>query len=394
MIARLRPGGAALGAVAIALWASVPQGAAATCVAPGAWAVPRSGKPAAATADQIFERAASRSVVLLGEVHDRAEHHRWQLHTLAALHARRSQIAIGFEMFPRRVQPVLDRWVAGELTEAQFLQQSDWARVWGFDASRYLPLFHFARMHRVPMIALNVERSLVREVAARGFDAVPEARREGVGRPEPPPAAYVRYLLEVFGDHDPQKRGAGLDDPAFRRFVESQTLWDRAMAEAIRDAQRRRPGRQTIAIVGRGHALSGAMPHQLRALGIADAMTLLPWEQDADCAGLDPALADAVFGIAPHRPDAAEERRPRLGVALTAAEAGVRIEDVSADSVAAAAGLKAGDVLLAIAGRKATSVADVTGAIARQAPGTWLPLRVRRDGTEIDIVAKFPPAAH
>jgi uncharacterized iron-regulated protein len=63
---------------------------------------------------------------------------------------------LGLEMFPRRAQPVLDRWVAGELTEAELLTQTEWSKVWGFDPSLYLPLFEFARMNRVPMVALNV----------------------------------------------------------------------------------------------------------------------------------------------------------------------------------------------------------------------------------------------
>src|SRR6476661_7162271 len=51
------------------------------------------------------------AVVLLGESHTDVEHHRWQLHTLAALHGRGGNIVIGFEAFPRRLQPVLDEWI-------------------------------------------------------------------------------------------------------------------------------------------------------------------------------------------------------------------------------------------------------------------------------------------
>jgi len=36
------------------------------------------------------------------------------------------------------------------------------------------------------------------------------------------------------------------------------------------------------------------------------------------------------------------------------------------------------------------SAEDLMEVVARQAPGTWLPLSIRRDGQEIDIIAKFP----
>lgn len=83
--------------------------------------------------DDVIDELASRSVVLLGETHDDDGHHRWQLDTVTALADRRQDIALGFEMFPRRVQPVVDRWSGGQLDEASFLAAVDWPRIWGFD---------------------------------------------------------------------------------------------------------------------------------------------------------------------------------------------------------------------------------------------------------------------
>ena len=45
---------------------------------------------------------AKRGVVLLGESHDQAEHHRWQLHTIAALFSHRPGMVLGFEMLDRK----------------------------------------------------------------------------------------------------------------------------------------------------------------------------------------------------------------------------------------------------------------------------------------------------
>ncbi|HSM19947.1 MAG TPA: ChaN family lipoprotein, partial [Hyphomicrobiales bacterium] len=142
--------------------------------------------------------AAENSVVLLGESHDKVDHHRWQLHTLAALHGRVEELVIGFESFPRRVQPVLDDWVAGDLTAEAFLETVEWEKVWGFDPGLYMPLFQFARLHKVPMVALNVERGLVSRVGEEGWAAIPEAEREGVSDPAPASEAYERRLVHVY----------------------------------------------------------------------------------------------------------------------------------------------------------------------------------------------------
>ena len=136
--------------------------------------------------------------MLLGESHTDVDHHHWQLHTLAALHGRGGNVVIGFEAFPRRLQSVLDDWVAGKLTDEAFLKASEWRQVWGYDAALYMPLFQFARLNRIPMIALNVERTLVSQVGQQGWEAVPVAEREGLSDPAPASAAYQRELARVF----------------------------------------------------------------------------------------------------------------------------------------------------------------------------------------------------
>jgi uncharacterized iron-regulated protein len=367
--------------------------AARDCVPLGTWVVPSAQGPTRASARAVLMSASKRSVVLLGELHDRAEHHRWQLQTMAALHVLRENLMLGFEMFPRRVQSVLDRWVAGELSETEFLKQSDWAEVWGFESADYLPLFHFARLNRIPMLALNVERNLVREIGRKGVDAVPESLREGIGRPAAPPHTYVAELHAIYLEHpEAQAKESGLDDPAFLRFVNAQLTWDRAMAEAIRGALERHPGRQMVAVMGRGHTAAGAVPHQLRDLGVTDVAVLLPWENDMQCERLVVQLASAVFGVAAPQPGRQRGARPRLGVMLAAQDGGaVRIDRVVSGSIAESAGIRGGDVVLTAAGATVNTILDVQRAVSRQAPGTWLPLRVRRDGAEIDLIAKFPP---
>jgi S1-C subfamily serine protease len=142
--------------------------------------------------------------------------------------------------------------------------------------------------------------------------------------------------------------------------------------------------------MGSRHIVHGyGVPHQLKDLGETDVATLVPWDRDADCKDLVAGYADAVFGVA--APVAAADRRPRLGVYLEQAAEGVRIRQVEKGSIAEASGVRAGDVVLEIAGRPVKRTGDVAGAVQRQAPGTWLPLKVKRGPDTVELVAKFPP---
>lgn len=384
--------GAALSA-SLMLMASA-SALAAECVPVGAWVAlnPSGLKPVAS--NELLARLARQSVVLLGESHDSAEDHRWQLQTLTAFHALRPDMVLAFEMFPRRVQSVLDRWVAGDYTEAQFLKAVDWNHVWNFESRLYLPIFSFARMNRVPMVAMNVGRALVRAVRATGLDAVAAELREGITKPAAPSAAYVDALIEVYRDHladaSPEK-AVDRKDPAFLRFVESQQLWDRAMAQAIAQAAARASAPLVVGILGRGHVVQGhGVPHQLRDLGVKNISSLLPSAQAADCKELVAGYADAIFGVAADARTETAAERPRLGVRIETTGGDLRVAAVEKDSIADAAGVRDGDIVSEAAGVVVKEFAQLIAIIQRQAAGTWLPLKVRRQNETLELIAKFP----
>lgn len=47
-------------------------------------------------------------------------------------------------------------------------------------------------------------------------------------------------------------------------------------------------------------------------------------------------------------------------------------------------------MLLEIAGQPVKNFMTVRTAVQRQAPGTWLPIKVKRGDAELEIVARFP----
>ncbi len=362
------------------------------------WLDPDSGD--AISSASLLERMSRSRIVLLGEAHTSAPHHRWQHYMLAALHARNPNMMVGFEMLPRRVQSVLDDWSAGRIDEDQFLERSDWQKVWGYDPGFYLPLLHFARLNRLPTIALNVDRELISRVGEQGWDEIDPAEREGVSDPAPASEAYRRSLAELYaykatlgqggdGIHAEPDLDKVLASDDFNRFVEAQLTWDRAMAEALAAAHRRDPSALVVGIVGRGHLEYGfGIPHQLADMGIDDVDVLLPLDADVNCHPLPPNLATAVFVVDVE--EQAAPPRPRLGVMIESGGDGVRVMQVVENSVAEKSGLRDGDLIVSAAGFATRTTTDLIEVIQRQAPGTWLPLELKRGDETLELIARFP----
>ena len=387
--------GASLSVLALATSRS-ERIAPAACSETGRWLSFNGKQVRAVTATGVIADAASKEVVLLGEQHDVEDHHRWQLQVLSALHAQRPDLVIGFEMFPRRVQPVLDRWVAGKMSTREFLAQAEWDQIWNFPPQFYLPLFEFARINRIPMLALNVDQKLARAISEKGWESVPITEREGVGRAAAPSPAYREFLRDMHRVHAAERgqshgRQGGKSEPPFENFVAAQLIWDRAMAEAL--AKPLRAGSEgrplVVGIMGSGHIRFGhGVENQLRDLGIRHVASLLPASLQGECQNLQAGLADAIF-VLPEKPQTVPEP-PRLGVTLEDDNKGLRIAQVQPGSLAEKSGLQAGDRILEMAGRPSTNSNEAVTVIRRQPPGTWLPLRVARNDTQLDVVVRFP----
>ena len=369
------------------------------------WLDPASGAEIAPR--KLFDRLANKPIVLLGEVHDNRAHHRWQHYLLAALHSRNANMMVGLEMLPRRVQTALDDWSQGKLDDAAFLEQSEWNELWGYDANLYLPLLHFARMNRLPTIALNIDRQLVSKVGAEGWHSLEASERMGLSDPAPASADYRRRLGELYA-YKLQIRGHSQDavsdsdqdlqeimqSEEFSNFVDAQLTWDRAMAEALAAAHRRDPEALIVGIIGRGHLEYGhGIPHQLADLGIDDVGVLLPVDADEACQALSAELvgadlADAVFVVETQVDE--DEPRPRLGVMIDSGDSGVRVMEVVPGSVAERAGILAGDIIQEAAGFEVETTGQLIDVIQRQAAGTWLPLKILREDENRELIVRFP----
>lgn len=181
------------------------------------------------TREQFLTKASAARVVYLGEHHDREADHRAQLQLLEVLRPD----AVGFEMFERPEQPLLDRGSLEEIEKA-------WR--WGFPWPMYAPLMSWGKDNGARLLALNAPRDEVRKVA-RGEVPIPPELLPG-------PPEYREKLRQVWAQHKGPADG-------FERFFMAQCLWDETMAESLALYLENEPEARVAVIVGAGHVEHG-----------------------------------------------------------------------------------------------------------------------------------------
>lgn len=115
------------------------------------------------TAAQLASKLQKYDVVFFGEYHDQSEIHQYELELLEAMYkAKGAKLALSMEMFEADNQSKLNNFLAGTLSEEDFLAAS---RPWPNYRTDYAPLINFAKEKKMPVIAANVPRFLAAHVA-------------------------------------------------------------------------------------------------------------------------------------------------------------------------------------------------------------------------------------
>lgn len=242
--------------------------------------------------EEVIDDLKGVRLVFMGELHDNMGHHQAQLQVIRALHEQGVPVAIGLEMFRTENQEVLDRWVAGELSEEEFLKLylDNWS-MW----TEYRDIFLEARDRKIPMVGLNIPRKITQQVARSGFASLsPQDLGELPGRVRcDVDQKYKDYIRRVLGGHFH-------DNATFNNFCEAQLLWDSAMADALLNYLETDPSRTVVVLAGSGHAWKYGIPEQVsrevelpyRVLlpeipGRVSAETITPEEADYLMMGLE-----------------------------------------------------------------------------------------------------------
>ena len=345
---------------------------------------------------QMLDAVGDARIVYVGETHDNPASHRLELQVLKALADRHpGRQALGMEMFARSQQAALDRWSAGKLDEKAFLKESGWHEDWTMDFAYYRDLLNFARERRIPVIALNTEKSLVAKVRRTPLDQLDAADKAALPEMDLSDPYQRGMVTAVFGDHS--HGGMAIDV-----FLRGQTLWDETMAEsAARYLASPAGADMHLMVVAGGYHVSYGFGIPRRVFRRFPASYVLLGGQEID---IPADKRDRLMNVEPpefpmvpydYLTYLAYEDLPdkavRLGVMFEPGRGGrgLLVKNVAPASNAERAGLKSGDLLLALDGAPLAESFDLVYAVQQKRPGDHASLKLERDGRVLQVDVLF-----
>jgi uncharacterized iron-regulated protein len=205
------------------------------------------------TFEHMAARLAGAKVVFFGEQHDDPRTHAAEVELLHALARSGRPVVVSLEMFERDVQEALDDYLAGRISEAEFLGRS---RPWPRYATDYRGIVELAKARGWRVLAANVPRPMASAVGRAGLTvldtlSVPGRRNAARELSCPRDDYRARFLAEMrahsAGSGAAPQPGDTLPTAVAERFYLAQCVKDETMAESIVRALRDAP-RSAIAV--------------------------------------------------------------------------------------------------------------------------------------------------
>lgn len=197
----------------------------------------KTGRPV--SLNEWLEGLAGYDVIYLGEEHHNQSHIEAALRVLQVLVNRGRRPVLAMEMFDWQGQPALDGYLLSkEPARLEFLEQVGWKRTWGGAFEDYEPLVQFAKDQRLPVLAMNPPKPLIRQVAKLGLAQAtdqPEWRQWGMEQETivDDPAYRSRILSQLQACH-----GGGAPED-YQTMYDASMVRDEGMAKTVAAAVNR-----------------------------------------------------------------------------------------------------------------------------------------------------------
>lgn len=197
--------------------------------------------------EQLIEKLRTFRIIMLGESHTNEQHHTVQLNVIRGLVAAGEKVCLALEMFNPAQNQVLANYISGQITEEEFLDQSDYFNTWGHNYRYYQPIFDYARANQVKMFGVNTKHEYTSKIGRGGIQSLSSEEQAAIPEIDTTNVEHRFYFKAAMEGMD------AVSPAQFRNIYAAQCLWDAAMGESAIKVARENPESIVLILVGSGH---------------------------------------------------------------------------------------------------------------------------------------------
>lgn len=196
--------------------------------------------------DDIVADMEQADVLFFGEDHNDSVGHYLEALLFRKLHSKYPlKTALSLEMFHTDVQPELDEYLAGLISEKNFIKES---RAWG-NYKDYRPLIEYAKQNGLKVVAANAATRYSNAVTLGGLKVLENFPKISSNFLPPLPidtaqGRYYEKFTETLGGHS----------MGSMKIYQTQNLWDATMAWSINKFIKANKGIKVFQLNGRFHS--------------------------------------------------------------------------------------------------------------------------------------------
>jgi uncharacterized iron-regulated protein len=347
----------------------------------------------ALTPRELAARLKDVQLLFVGESHTSIEFHNAQRRVLEELKQAGRRVLVGLEMYPYTEQTWLDRWSAGGLGEAAFLEDSHWYKNWGYHWLYYRDIFLFARDNKVRMFGVNIPREVVSAVNRKGLAGLtPEERAHAPAKIDVVDEDHKR-LFRAFSGGGDALHGGGMSPEQWERMFAAQCTWDAAMGGNAVKALQQAGDKNAIMVVliGAGHVAYGlGAERQARLSWGGKSASLIPIpvkDEKGQAPTVRASYANFLWGV----PREEHALFPSLGLSTPEQKPAEHFPVilVQKGSAAEQAGFKVGDLLVSMDGVALQDKETFNRLMSEKRWGDGAEFKVKRGAETLTLFVKF-----
>ncbi len=201
--------------------------------------------------NKAADLAKKYDIVFFDEFHDQQSIHDAEFSFFKAMHRKNPDMILSLEMFERDVQPVMDEYLKGDISEAEFKANS---RPWPNYDEAYRPMVEFAKAENIYVLAGNIPRRMANQYAKAGdFSTIADEDKQYMPRKHLVEYGAYYEKFKAYMSEGDENTHMKMTPERIEKFYKAQCLKDDTMAESLVDYSKAHPDDKILHMQGEFH---------------------------------------------------------------------------------------------------------------------------------------------